>query len=283
MAEVARDGTLGRLLNRAEADSVATAARVLELVDDRATEGAAIMLPALAASATSDTKALNHGTTLSTLVLRALASRAGTTRPTTAEERRQLWERFGVVPDDLASRVLVLNLPASGQGVGEWLTGAARYGTPFHVTLHQLASMPVTFDSPRVRVCENPAVLRRAVAELGSSAGPLLCTEGRPSAAFHQLASAVIAGGGRLYYHGDFDWPGVAIARDVIDRHDAVPWRMSAADYIDAVTTDGQHIPLAGRERPTPWDPALAEAMTRWERAVYEEAVADPLIEDLAG
>jgi hypothetical protein len=39
---------------------------------------------------------------------------------------------------------------------------------------------------------------------------------------------------------------------------------------------------LAGRPQPTPWDPALAEAMTHHGLAVYEEAVADPLIADLA-
>ncbi|RNL87606.1 TIGR02679 family protein [Halostreptopolyspora alba] len=283
LAEIRRDGTVGRLLSRYEGGSLATAGRVLELIEARAAKDTPITLPALAASATSDTKALNNGTTLSTLVLRALALRAGTARPTTAEERRDLWERFGVVPDDLASRVLVLNLPAAGEGLGEWLTGAARYGTPFYVTLHQLTSMPVTVASPRVYACENPAVLRRAAAELGSSAWPLLCAEGRPSAAFHRLAAAVTAGGGRLRYHGDFDWAGVAIAADVIDRHGAAPWRMSAADYLDAATTEGEHAALTGREAPTPWDPTLAEAMTEWERAVYEETVADPLMADLAG
>ena len=40
-----------------------------------------IALPALAAQITGDTKALNHGTGLGTLVLRALAVRAGVARP----------------------------------------------------------------------------------------------------------------------------------------------------------------------------------------------------------
>ncbi|WP_251061625.1 TIGR02679 domain-containing protein [Streptomyces sp. ISL-100] len=46
-----------------------------------------------------------------------------------AEARRELWDAFGVIVDDLASRILVLNLPATGQGLGRWLTDAARYGT----------------------------------------------------------------------------------------------------------------------------------------------------------
>ena len=65
------------------------------------------------------TKALNHGTLLSPLVLRALAIKTGLGRPGTARERRDLWEAGGVVVDDLASRVLVLNLPAEGAGLAE--------------------------------------------------------------------------------------------------------------------------------------------------------------------
>jgi hypothetical protein len=58
------------------------AVRVLEYLSDRVTSAAApIALPALAARITGDTKALNHGTALATVVLRALALQAGTTRP----------------------------------------------------------------------------------------------------------------------------------------------------------------------------------------------------------
>ncbi|MFD8259539.1 TIGR02679 domain-containing protein [Streptomyces griseoluteus] len=34
-----------------------------------------------------------------------------------AEARRELWDAFDVIVDDLAIRVLVLNLPATGQGL----------------------------------------------------------------------------------------------------------------------------------------------------------------------
>src|ERR1019366_8684741 len=47
-------------------------------------------------------------------------------RPESAADRRPLWDSAEVVADDLASRVLVLNLAAGGTGLGECLTGAAR-------------------------------------------------------------------------------------------------------------------------------------------------------------
>jgi uncharacterized protein (TIGR02679 family) len=177
----------------------------------------------------------------------------------------------------------VLNLPAAGDGLGEWLTSAKAHGAPFYVTLHQLVTMPIMVQ-PRllVRVCENPAVLRRAAGQLGADAEPLICTEGQPSTAFHRLATAVTRAGGWLAYHGDFDWPAIAIANAVITRHNARPWRLGAADYEGAVKKNADYASLAGTPQPTPWDPSLAAAMTAHGRAVYEEAVADGLIADLA-
>jgi uncharacterized protein (TIGR02679 family) len=282
LAELAADGTLTKLVNANAADYMRQAARVLEWVQRRnELKAAPAQLAELAAAITGDTKALNHGTALATLVLRALALRLGADRPKTTEARRDLWDRNGIIVDDLASRVLVLNLVADGDGLGEWLTSAKAHGTPFYVTLHQLVTMPVTFARPSwVHVCENPAVLRRAASELGPAARPLVCTEGQPSTAFHRLAAAVTKAGGELSYHGDFDWPGVAIATSIMTRHGAQPWRFGAADYSSAVS-DGA-VSLAGNPQPTPWDPSLADLMKAHGYAVYEEAVADRLIKDLA-
>jgi uncharacterized protein (TIGR02679 family) len=279
LAEIGQDGSLTKLVNTGEQARLGQAVRVLEDLAGRA--GAPVLLPVLAAGVTGDTKALSHGTTLSTLVLRALAIRTGRDRPGTAGERRELWEANDVVVDDLASRVLVLNLPAGGRGLGEWLTGAARLGVPFYVTLHQLMTLPLTIRGTLVRVCENPAVLRRAAAELGAGAAPLLCTEGRPSAAFGQLADAVVGGDGELRYHGDFDWPGLAIASAVMRRHGARPWRMGACDYVAGVRADAEHVRLTGTPQPSPWDPELSEVMAKTGRVLYEEHVADVLIGDL--
>jgi uncharacterized protein (TIGR02679 family) len=275
------DGTMTRLVNVGEQRRVGQAVRVLEVLEARA--GVPVQLAELAAEVTGDTKALNHGTTLSTLVMRALALRAGVHKPLTTEERRELWDSSGVVVDDLASRVLVLNLPSDGKGLGEWLTGAARLGMPFYVTLQQLVELEVIVRPLLVYVCENPAVLRRAAAELGAGSAPLVCTEGQPSTAFHHLAVALKRGGGELRYHGDFDWPGVAIAGSVMRRHGARPWRMSAADYIAGVRADVDYARLTGTPQPTPWDPELGEVMTATGRALYEESVADALIADLPG
>jgi uncharacterized protein (TIGR02679 family) len=276
-------GALTKLITQGETGRLATAVRVLEHLDARPADATPIALPELASAVTHDTKSLDHRTTLSRLVLGALAHRTGTRPPERAERRRELWDAFGVVVDDLASRVLVLNLPAEGEGLGEWLTGAARLGTPFQVTLHQLLTLPIRTTVPRAYVCENPAIVRRAVAELGPAARPLVCTEGLPSSAFHRLVQAITTGGGELLYHGDFDWPGLAIAESVIRRHGARPWRMTAEDYRAGLGDDTGHVPLRGVRREASWDAGLAAAMATADAALYEETVGGDLIGDLIG
>ncbi|HMD93228.1 MAG TPA: TIGR02679 family protein [Trebonia sp.] len=282
LSGLSTDGTLTRLANTGDMTALGEAVRVLEYIDARPAGAPPVALPALAAHVTGDTKALNHGSTLATLIMRALALREGVARPASAAQRRELWDLSNVIVDDLASRVLVLNLAAQGDGLAEWLTGAARYGTPFQVTLHQLDVHPIRLRPARIFACENPAVLRRACAELGPTCPPLICAEGQPSTAFHKLARIAVGAGSELAYHGDFDWPGVAITAKVIDRHGARPWRMTAGDYLSGIQAGDMAIALKGDPVPTPWEPELRETMRATGRAVYEETVADQLLADLA-
>lgn len=284
LADLTADGAITGLINKSDTHLFTQALHVLEYLHSRPAGSPPIMLPALADATTGDTKALNPGRgSLPTLVLRALAIARGIRLKPGAEARRELWDAFDVIVDDLASRVLVLNLPATGQGLGQWLTDAARYGTPFHITLHQFVTLPITLDLRTVYVCENPAVLRRAAGELNVSSPPLICTEGRPSTAFHRLARLIVEAGGSLLYHGDFDWPGIEMTNQLRTRYQAEPWRMSAADYLSAVRADRSHVQLHGKAQDTDWDPELAQAMSRNNRAVYEEAVADVLLADWKG
>jgi uncharacterized protein (TIGR02679 family) len=89
-----------------------------------------------------------------------------------------------------------------------------------------------------------------------------------------------VGAGAELWYHGDFDWPGVAIAADVITRYGGRPWRMGASDYSLAARSG---VRLGEDPVDTPWDPGLAEAMRATGYAVYEEIVGDQLLADLSG
>src|SRR5207249_3595918 len=66
-------------------------------------------MPVFAERVLHDTKAFTEGA-LRGLVLRALATWQGVGVSANTEQERALWESVGVVPDDLASQVLVLNV-----------------------------------------------------------------------------------------------------------------------------------------------------------------------------
>ena len=279
LEEISRDGTLTRLVRHGQGHLLAQATAVLERLPAGPDESA-VLLPALAEAVTGDPRALD-GTPLSGLVQRALALRDPAGVPAGPDAERALWTAAGVVTDDLASQVLVLNVRAAGDGLGDWLTGAAEAGEPFRVTLHQLTVMPVMPLAIDLRVCESPAVLRAAAAQLGADSAPLVCTEGEPSVACYRLLQAAVATGPRIHWHSDFDWPGLRTTAAAIRRLGAAPWLMGADDYRAALPASTESV--KGQPAESPWDPRLAELMQASGRSVTEDRQLTALLAELAG
>ena len=280
LAELRSDGSITRLVRRDNELLLGQAVRILEFLQDR-DPGDPVPLPVLAERITGDTKALLADGQLAGLVIRALAIRAGLDCvPRDRTGQRALWETSGAIADDLASQVLVLNARCTGDDmVSGWLNDAAGTGIPFRLTLQQASrvSAPAADD---IYVCENPAVLRVAAAELGARGATLVCTEGVPSAACHTLLGKATSRGARLHWRADFDWVGLRIVGAAMTRHAAWPWRMTAQDYRDALAK-GESTPRTGPEAASPWDPRLASLMAEHGRAVMEERLIAMLIADL--
>ena len=85
--------------------------------------------------------------------------------------------------------------------------------------------------------------------------------------------------GARLRYHGDFDWPGIAIANRLVAEVGVVPWRMEADQYLAAL--HGPRVPLLGTPIEPVWDRELGAVMRHYGAAVHEEAVLDDLLDAL--
>jgi uncharacterized protein (TIGR02679 family) len=257
LSELARDGS-----------SLRPMIRVLESLpaDDEP-------LPVLAERLLEDTKALSSGRSRS-MLLRALSAWRDIEYPEDSETERELLEWAGIVSDDIASQVLVLNVPIAGGVVGEWMRSAR--GIPFRLTLQQLRREPFNITASTVRVVENPSIIRAAADALGSGCPPLVCTEGIPSAALYRLlGSATMA---RLLWRADFDWTGLRIVKRGLDRFpNAGTWRMSADEY----RSGSRGIALRGNRVEAPWDQRLAELMAATGRAVMEESLLDLLLRDL--
>jgi uncharacterized protein (TIGR02679 family) len=237
-------------------------------------------LPVLAERILGDPHALDESTRLSNTVLRALAALHDEPPPVDAAGRRELWALHGVTGDELSTTVLVAGFTQPGAGaLATTLRVWAAVGQAVVVTLAALRAAPELPCVKTVHVVENPSVLAMAVHRFGPRCPPLVCTSGWPNTAAIVLLRRLRSTGATLRYHGDFDGEGLRIAAYVMDRTAALPWRMSAADYLAAVTDHG---PSPGRLTDAPWDPDLAAALAQHAVAVPEERVTPALLDDLA-
>jgi uncharacterized protein (TIGR02679 family) len=235
----------------------------------------------LAAAELGNAHALDSGSPIATLVLRAF----GLEQYAVERERsRDQWARLGITVNELAAPVLCLNLPTSGDSVASRVArAAASAGEPFHLTLRMLLREQPTLEVAglRVFVCENPSIVSMAADRLGVGCAPLICGNGVPGAAPQTLMRQLVAGGARLAYHGDFDWPGIRIGNFVMREIGAAAWRFSTEDYL-AASTGAVETLAQGEGIEADWDALLAGKMRVRGQEVHEEAVVETLIADLA-
>ncbi|WP_410535966.1 TIGR02679 family protein [Streptomyces sp. KL2] len=233
-----------------------------------------------------DSHALDDGTRLPSLVLRALAALHDTAPPQSALERRALWARAGIADDELSSAVLAAGLrPRGSSPLARVARVCADAGQAASLTLAQVRA-PGAFILPAepasvVHVAENTSVMALALRRFGTHCPLLGCTSGWPNNAAVHLLRLLADHGTTLLYHGDFDGEGIRIAAYAFDKTLARPWRMTAADYRGALVRTSEGPPL-GRLTGAPWDPELTAAMASHGTAVVEELVTDPLLEDPA-
>jgi uncharacterized protein (TIGR02679 family) len=195
-----------------------------------------------------------------------------------AERDRDVWAKAGVLVNELARPVLFLNLPVRDAG------NYQSPGEPVYASLRSLLRSPPSWDVAdcRVYVCENPNLVAIAADHWGSDCAPLVCTDGMPAAAQRCLLSQLAKARAQLFYHGDFDWPGVRIGNHVMCEHGAQPWRFGASDYEAAVEgASGLGQALTGKAARALWDEGLMTAMQRHELSIAEEALAASLLKDL--
>jgi uncharacterized protein (TIGR02679 family) len=169
--------------------------------------GGRILLTVLAASALDDPHALDRGSPVATGVLRIL----GHELPESAEMWRAAWEQHGIDCDPVSSRVLVLNLPLEGNAPCVALSHAAG-SEPLWLTLRSLVGVFQT-NASDVYACENPSVLIAAADALGPRSHPLICTNGRPSAAAVRLLGRLAETGTSLHIRADDDTAGQEIVK----------------------------------------------------------------------
>lgn len=224
--------------------------------------------------------ALDHGTWAGAVAADAAATLADLPPPTSAEQTRTALARVGIIADRLSAPVLTLGLRGPGAAPDPgWLATLAAAGEPVTLTSSQLRRWPLEAGPGDVHVVENPTVVAAAAA--AGSTSPLVCTASWPTDAGVVLLDQFRAVGARLHYHGDVDPTGLVLTDHHRRRFGARPWRMDAGDYLAAVGDATATIEPGTTVPPTPWDPALADAVREHRRVVFEEQVVDDLLADL--
>lgn len=239
-------------------------------------------LASLANDATGDPHALDHGRTLSGMVLDAVAYAFDGQKAVDAESARSLWELVGVVPDPYSSTVLVLGVRGDElTPLGRWLAECAAVGEPTVLSLAQLRRWPLPAAPPKesVFVVENPSIIAEAGPDWDGPA--LVCSSGRPTIATVTLIRQLASSGAEVLQHADFDPTGLAITAWLADRSGCIPWKMTAADYLASLSPRAPE--FFGDPPETRWDPPLQQVMSEHRRALYEEEIRLELLQSLRG
>lgn len=232
----------------------------------------------LAARRTGSAHGLDDGTRLTLLLLRAAAVRAGEGLPRTAADRRRLWESLGIVVDRVSTTCLTWNVRRVGAPAQAYEAVArGSRPAPSHITWWELEAGLEWAAGQTVLVCENPRTLEAVASGETPMEVGVVCTMGRPNLVVREVLARLVQSGAVLHYHGDFDWPGVALANSCLADFGAHPWSMSADDYLSG---HGTH-PLNGRPIEPSWDPELGAAMRARGVSVHEEAVLARLLASL--
>ena len=236
----------------------------------------------LGARLLGDAHALDEDRLVHQVVLRGLAAARGEPMPRSAGARQALWATYGVEPDLLSRTCLALGLISPGTtSLAQRLQIAAEAGDPVHLSewdLRRTGPLRPAVGA-RVLVCENPRVLE-AIAEAQVPGWAAVCTSGERNLVVDRVLRGLAQTGVALSYHGDFDWPGIALANRSIVRYAAAPWRMDAADYVEAIVPGAPA--LDGPPIEPTWDLELGAAMRSHGVAVHEESVLSALIGELA-
>ena len=240
------------------------------------------LLGEFASRFTGTAHGFDEGTLASKLMLRAIATRFDEPLPKGGDARRRLWSLAGIATDSVSGTALTWRLRPPGEDPwSEMLRERTRQGLVTHLTLQELdiaAGAALAAAGTTVFACENPQVLQAAAD--GQSQATLVCLSGQASVAGWRVIRLLLSAGVTVKYHGDFDWPGVAIAAR-LHRAGAQLWRMGAADYSFGLASLTEKEPLDGPACPTPWDPALAQAMSFRGFVIHEEALISVLLGDL--
>jgi len=177
-----------------------------------------------------DARALDFHSELGPLFLRALAFKFDATIPTTPEENVRLYLQAGLLSDGVISQVSLRGIKSDDE--------ACRFYNELNeahvLTLENICRLStVQAYGDKVFVVENQLVFSALCERLRGHNYTLICAVDGLSPALEQLLNLCTQSGALIYYAGNIDYKGLALADRIYLRYGKlfVPWRYGHTDY----------------------------------------------------
>lgn len=205
--------------------------------------------------------------------------------PKTTEELNELLNLYGLMRDDLWSFVSCRGFLAEGEmGQHPVWQAAVVTGTVLNVPIKELLKIKRVWPAKgkKVWIVENSSVCSTIVDEVAEA--PVICTHGQFRAASWIMLDLLVDAGCQLYYSGDLDPEGIAMAQRLKDRYPkhAICWRMDALAYDQTVSDED----ISGRlskigSISAPELVEVVEVLNSSKKAGYQEGLVDLLVQDI--
>ncbi|QQK76887.1 TIGR02679 family protein [Salicibibacter cibarius] len=193
-----------------------------------------IRLPVFSQKVSGDPHAFDMNHDAGKLLMHILQVKSGLPAVNGSEEATRLLESFYILRDDITNDVSVANLLADvGENVHPLWQAAVDTRSVLNIPLRELqrvsAVYPIT--AGRVWIVENSGVYSSLLDAVPDA--PLICTRGQFKLAALKLMDMLVDAGVTLFYAGDIDPEGVAMADRLLARYPrhAQLWRMDIASY----------------------------------------------------
>lgn len=203
-----------------------------------------IRLAVLAAKATGNPHALDRQNTTGILLSYVLCRSDGGQFPENARKWKELYEKNGIVVDELSSTVAAFGIHLmTDEGLHPAYEGFGLKREPCIISLANLVHVKGAFgESENIYVVENEMVFSELTQRLSGYPVTLLCTSGQPRTAVYRLMELLCEGSEKtaLWYAGDMDPEGLDIAQRICDSFPGRVhiWRMGEEDYEKALSQE---------------------------------------------
>lgn len=244
-------------------------------------------LAVFAADVTGNPHYFDRGSTAGQLLMHGICYGLKIEIPQTAHRWRDVLLMVGIVADTISSMIHAYGLHLQTEtGWHPAYEAFNQIKQPCVVTLENLHNIiGAKAENDKVYIVENEMVFTYLISAMPEKKVTILCTSGQPRAVAIRIMQMLADSGAMLYYSGDIDPDGLAIADrlwTMYGEHLHI-WRMGPEEYEKSMSSEviGPSGAAKLRHMQNPQLNITAEVVAERTYAGYQENIRDLLLEDI--